>query len=80
MAIIESPYALVAFDPDDPQAGDFLLALEHKFGADFLGAVSPGAVIVLLDPAAPDDTANYIFEESYGQGCPAQVGYPFLQR
>ena len=77
---IESPRALVTFDPADSNADQFLVALQAKFGTRFLGAVSPGAVLVVLRSNAPDADALQILEESIGQSCPAQVGYPRLTR
>jgi hypothetical protein len=77
---IESPRALVTFDPDHPKGDDFVLALRAKLGSQAVGVEAPGVVVVVLRDNAPDADALFIMEESVGQDCPAHIAYPRLYR
>jgi hypothetical protein len=77
---LEVPRALVTFDPDHPNALDLVIALEAKFGSQFLRTPFPGSAIIILRKHAPDADALLIMEETVGQDCPALICYPRLYR
>ena len=77
---LEIPRALVTFDPTHPHAIDLVVALEAKFGPQFIATAIPGSAVIILRKQAPDADALLIMEETIGQDCPALISYPRLYR
>lgn len=69
--------AVVTFDPDDPDADDFMKELELAF-PNRVAPGPPGSVSVRLDPVQPDTDAGLIWQIAENENLPVLIGYPRL--